>query len=497
MHGSISRIKSQKKLSDKSPVSSRTLTVTTNKSNKASQGNSHNFSKKGDKLCHGTNIGKRKSTLELSKSNSMKSKTKNMGSIKNLSTLQNGLLSASSSSDSDSSSEPTFEQPIERKQRHGNFKSLARAEKRKTVIKETAKDFVKGKQTSSSSDSSSDSSDSSISTGMLSRSNSKRKQREKEKTTLKGISKDLDRKHESNIDSCSSDSSSSEETLSKSNAKMKHHLGNQRTNDEKGQAMKWQSAKKGKKEALESDSSSSDSSGSVESLSEHPSEKRQNSINNFKVVCMKRKTTTRGIVKNGDNEGARVGVTNGETAKQLTVLQGRKNKGTGVIEEDSSSSDSSENDQSVNVATTVSGLRNKQSLSMSVASPSVSNRDAKGDSIHNKRSQDKKKKDGKSKNMSSSSTPLLPSTTTLSSSSLPRPKTIQDTCIPTGQTPTRLLSKDVDGIASPSASSINPAKQGNSQPRTSVQRNQKLGMSLSFKILISIIFSICLVRCYQ
>ena len=482
LHGSMSKIKSQKRLHDKSPVSSRTLTAKRNQSNEASQGNSHKFLQKGDKPRLGTNTGKRKSTMELSKSNSKKSKTKNVGSIKTFSTLQNGLLSSSSSSESDSSSEPTFEQPIERKQRHENFKSLAQPEKRKTIMKETAKDFVKSKQISSSSSSSSDSSDSPISTGMLARSNSKRKEKEEEKTTLKGISKDLDRKHETNIDSDSSDSSSSEETLSKSNPKMKQHVGNQKTNDEKGQARKLQPAKKDKKEVVESDSSTSDSSSSEESSSEHPSEKRGNSVN-FKVVCMKKKTFSRGIVKNGDNEGARVGVTNGETDGQSTVLQGSKKEGKGVTEEDSSSSDSSEIDQSVNAATMASGLQNKQPLSlssMSKASPSVSNRDAKADSIHNKRSQDKKKKDGKSKNMSSSSTALLSSSRTLSSSSLPRPKTAQNTRIPTGQTPTRLLSKGVDGIASPSASSINPAKQGNSQPRTSIQSNQKLGKSMSF-----------------
>ncbi|XP_015759844.1 PREDICTED: coilin-like [Acropora digitifera] len=315
---------------------------------------------------------------------------------------------------------------------------------------------------------------------MLARSNSKRKEKEGDKTTLKGISKDLDRKCETNIDSVSSDSSSSEKTLSKSNPKVKHPLGSQKNNAEKGQARKLQSAKKGQKEALESDSSSSDSSSSEESLSEHPSEKRGNSIN-FKVVCMKKKTFTRGIVKNGDNKGARVGVTNGETAEQSTVLQGSKNNGTGVVEEDSSSSDSCENEQSVNAATMASGLQNRQPLSsssMSIASPSISNRDAKADSIHNKRSQDKKKKDDKSKNMSSSFTALLPSTRTLSSSSLPQPKATQDTRTPTTQTSTRLLSKSVGGIASPLASSSNSAKQGNSQPRTSIQRNQKLGSSL-------------------
>lgn len=495
-HECDARIKTKKRLTDKSPIHSTSSNVSANKTCETLQGNSFKSSEKEQNPRH---VGKRKSTVELPKSNTKKSKTSGIVNFNDCCTMQNGLDSDPTSSESDSFTESTLKRPIKRKQSDKSLKTLAQVEKKKATVRETGNIQCTGLNFDGSS------SDSSSSTETMSKPNSKTKRKigngklnaEKRKTTAKRTAKKLvDSKDELNTDSSSSDSSSSTETKSKPEPKTKHIIRNLKTNAEKGKVTLSQTGQNHGK--MESDSSSSESSSSRVS-SKCTSEKKLKS-GNFKELTVKRKTTKLGEkVKNADknNKGARS--VNGGTAKSsIVVLQGQsKEKDVLEGESSTSTSDSSETDELANVALMESKLEHKQtssslstsslstsslstsstSSSLPSSAPSIQKVNSKAGNIQSNKSQDEKRKD---KNVLSSSTSLLPSARQTSSSSSPLEPHRRYSCPTADKVSKRHLSKDFNKTTSPLALSVIPTGQGSYEQKTPGQGGSgKLSSSFS------------------
>ncbi|XP_068762062.1 coilin-like [Montipora capricornis] len=488
-HECDARIKTKKRLTDKSPIHSTSSNVSANKTCETLQGNSFKSSEKEQNPSH---VGKRKNTVELSKSNTKKSKTSGIVNFNDCCTMQNGLDSDPTSCESDSFTESTLKRPIKRKQSDKSLKTLL-VEKKKATVRETGNIQCTGLNVDGSS------SDSSNSTETMSKPNSKTKHKigngklnaEKRKTTAKRTAKELvDSKDELNTDSSSSDSASSTETKSKPEPKTKHIIRNLKANAEKGKVTLSQTGQNHGK--IGSDSSSSESSSSRVS-SKCTSEKKLKS-GNFKELSVKRKATKLGEkVKNADknNKGARS--VNGRTAKSsIVVLQGQ-NKGKDVLEGESSSStiDSSEFEELANLAlmeskstslsisslSTSSTSTSSTSSSLPSSAPSIQKVNSKAGNIQSNKSQDEKRKD---KNVLSLSTSLLPSAMPTSSSSSPLEPHRRYSCPTTDKVSKRHLSKDFNKTTSPLALSVTPTGQGSYEQKTPGQGGSgKLSSSFS------------------
>ena len=427
------RIKSRKKSSEKSSLPSTSSAVTKSKTRKTSKEISSKNLERKQKPSHSSqnllstaNPSKRKNIVEISKTtNAKKSKTSSSLKRRDFVAGQNGLDSDSSVSESSSSTESLSEYTGKGKSIVGSSKT--NAEQRKTVTRGTAKDLVGGKNSMES-------------------------------------------------DSSSSESSSSTESSSEYNSKGKSIVGSSKTNTEQRKTVTRGTAKDlvGGKNAMESDSSSSESSSSTDSDESGPSTKSYAKssavVNGVKTSAPKVSKHQPNCNKSQFQKGSGKDVqkkcsstfaapkekkgrgVDGGAQKSSTVTQGKKKGKCAAAAKAlySSSSDSSDVDESKPENAVMKGTRKKHLSSSSSSSSSSSLSSTTADEVVNpktgntnkktsedatrsdttadevvnpktgntnkKTSEDATRSDTKKKKMSSSSTSSL-LTTSLSSSS--------------------------------------------------------------------------------